>query len=261
MKRHLKFFVEKELFANENGPSTTNRRYYPKNATIRNHIYLATVRLRFSKIDQVNVEEKINQWKRGNPHDNFFFRKYSDAKDLADMEKSLKQGVDKNEVDTAEDVKTQKACRKNLLLVYQTAWQKRLLAKYGNELSLLDATYKTTRYSLPLFFLVVKSNVDYQVVGSFVVQDEDTESIMEALHILHNWCPEWSPRYFMVDNSNEEINAITSVFPGSIFKHNFKLRLHSVSLVSHFANQCKRTKLLKQKVFIFHFIRAVYIVE
>ena len=40
-----------------------------------------------------------------------------------------------------------------MLFVYQEPWQKRLLARYGNELSLLDATYKTTRYELPLFFL------------------------------------------------------------------------------------------------------------
>ena len=53
----------------------------------------------------------------------------------------------------------------SLLFVYQAKWQKRLPLKYGNELSFLDATYKPTRYALPLFFLVVKTNVDYQVVA------------------------------------------------------------------------------------------------
>ena len=56
-----------------------------------------------------------------------------------------------------------------LLFVHQSAWQRRLLKRYGN-ICLLDATYKTTRYALPLFFLVVCTNGDYQVVGSFVVQ-------------------------------------------------------------------------------------------
>ena len=46
---------------------------------------------------------------------------------------------------------------------------------------LLDATYKTTRYALPLFLLVIKTNIDYQVVGAFVTQDEKTETIAEAL--------------------------------------------------------------------------------
>ena len=38
-----------------------------------------------------------------------------------------------------------------------------LIKRYGNEMILLDATYKTTRYVLPLFFMVVKTNVDYHL--------------------------------------------------------------------------------------------------
>ena len=59
--------------------------------------------------------------------------------------------------------------------------QSRLLRTYGNDICLLDATYKTTRYALPLFFLAVRTNVDYQVVGSFAVQDESTDTIKEAI--------------------------------------------------------------------------------
>ena len=66
-----------------------------------------------------------------------------------------------------------------------------------------------------LFFLVVKTNVDYQVVGSFIVQDETSSAIMEALNVISTWSTEWKPGYFMVDNSNEEINAINSLFPGN----------------------------------------------
>ena len=68
--------------------------------------------------------------------------------------------------------------------MYQEPWQKRLLLRYGNELVLLDATYRTTRYALPLFFLVVKTNIDYQVAGAFVSENESEESITEALQIL-----------------------------------------------------------------------------
>ena len=58
----------------------------------------------------------------------------------------------------------------SLLFVYQLKWQGRLLQKYGNELPFLDAAYKTTCYALTLFFLVVKTNVDYQIVGTFVYE-------------------------------------------------------------------------------------------
>ena len=84
---------------------------------------------------------------------------------------------------------------------------------YGNDLTLLDATYKTTRYALPLFFVVVKTNTDYQIVASFVTQDETTDAIAEPLSFLKAWNPEWNPKIFMVDNCAEEINAIESTFP------------------------------------------------
>ena len=61
---------------------------------------------------------------------------------------------------------------------------KRLLITYWNEICLLEATYKTTRYALPLFFMVVKTNMDYEVVGAFVCEWEETENIMSALKIL-----------------------------------------------------------------------------
>lgn len=75
------------------------------------------------------------------------------------------------------------------VLVHQTSWQRRLLGKYGNDICLLYDC-KTTRYSLPLFFLAVKTNVDHQVVATFVMQDEGTETIKEALEIIKEWNPD-----------------------------------------------------------------------
>ena len=40
---------------------------------------------------------------------------------------------------------------------------KRLYQRYASHLLLLDAIYKTTKYALPLYFLVVKANVNWQV--------------------------------------------------------------------------------------------------
>ena len=105
---------------------------------------------------------------------------------------------------------------KEFLYVHQTAWQKQMLNKYGNHLFLLDATYKTSRYSLPLFFLCVKTNVNYQIVGSFIIQRETQISIFEALQILSSWNPGWIPSNAMCDFSNEEIKAIEELFPGKL---------------------------------------------
>ena len=80
-----------------------------------------------------------------------------------------------------------------LLFVHQIKFQKRMLKRYGNSICLLNGTYKTTKFSLPLYFVVVKTNVNYQVAISFAVQDETTAAITEVLRIIKGWTPEWDP--------------------------------------------------------------------
>ena len=99
------------------------------------------------------------------------------------------------------------------MFVHQEKWQRRLLLRYGSDLVLMDATYKTTKYAIPLFFVCVHTNVGYKVVAEFLCQNEDNECIAEALNIIKSWNPTWKPNYFMVDYSMAEINAIESEFP------------------------------------------------
>ena len=118
-------------------------------------------------------------WKAGSPDDNFEFHPYATYNEEEKRPENGDQGFDTDS--EQEDEEMVKTSTKGLLFVHQTRDQRRLLERYGNELSMLDATYKTTRYSLPLFFLVVKTNVDYQIVGSFVIQSETADTIYEAL--------------------------------------------------------------------------------
>ena len=63
------------------------------------------------------------------------------------------------------------------------------------------------------FFVCVHTNVGYKVVAEFICENEDAESIAEVLRIIKSWNIGWSPRYFMVDYSLADINAIGEVFP------------------------------------------------
>lgn len=101
-----------------------------------------------------------------------------------------------------------------LLFCMQTPWQRRLLLRYGQQMCLLDATYKTCRYSVPLFFICVRTNVQYCVVGVFITQNETEEDIKEALEVFKAWNPDWNPTHFMVDFCYAEINALEKVFTG-----------------------------------------------
>jgi hypothetical protein len=65
-----------------------------------------------------------------------------------------------------------------------------MLVKYGS-ICLLDATYDTSDYILPLFFLVVPTNVRYVIVASFITNKEDTAAITEALHMIRDNNAAW----------------------------------------------------------------------
>ena len=96
----------------------------------------------------------------------------------------------------------------SLLWVHQEPRQHQLMVKYGNIISLMDATYKTIQYDLPLFLISVCTNTGYCVVAEFIVQSESCDYIKEALQILITWNPNWHPNFFMTDYSEAEIRAL-----------------------------------------------------
>lgn len=214
MERHLQYYVRKEIFAGQKPPEATNRRFFPTSMDIRNHMYTATVLCRHSKIDQENLELKIKEWRKESPEDKFLFRPYCEVNKWEPQEQgNCSGGENENGDSDVVEIKKEDPSN-NLLLVHQTKWQRELLEKYGGEICLLDATYKTSRYALPTFFLCVKTNVDYCIVASFVVQLENASAIWEALNVVHDWNPTWNPGFFMVDFCEAEINAIERLFPG-----------------------------------------------
>ena len=180
VRRHLKIFVQRELYRGIPAPHKTNRRFYPSKATIRGHIYKSVIKERFSKIDQEDLQKKVELWKGASTDDSFEFHPYATYSSEEENRPENDEGSSSESEEEDEEMIT--TSTKGLLFVHQTKDQRRLLERFGNEISMLDATYKTTRYSLPLFFVVVKTNVDYQIVGSFVIQSETTASIYEALY-------------------------------------------------------------------------------
>ena len=216
MKRHIHVYV-KSLFPGRAPPPKSNKRFCPSKSTLKNHMYNAVIKQRLAKVDQANLIEKIKVWQAENEGDLFEFRPYVDPQskdETADSEDSVEEG-ELEDHDLEEMKVDDGTSNKGLLFVHQTSWQRRLLNRYGNELSLLDATYRTTKYSLPLYFLVVKTNVEYKVVASFVTQSETTDAVKEALSVIKKWNPDWAPKHFMVDYAEEEISAVEDLFPGT----------------------------------------------
>ena len=185
-------------------------------------MHLAIIKQRHTKVDQANLLEKTKVWRSQNEGDSVEFRPYlnpevvdnNDEEDNDDEKNDDESDLSKDEEDEEEILVDDGTLNKGLLFVYQAQWQKRLLNRYGNELCLLDATYKTTKYCLPLYFLVVKTNIEYKVVAAFVTQSETTEAIKEALSVVMKWNPSWRPKHFMVDYALEEIISVEQLFSG-----------------------------------------------
>ena len=151
VKRYLKIFVEKEMHRDKEAPPKTNQRFYPSKRTIRSHTYKALVKQRFSMCDQENLDKKVQHWRNKCPDEKFFFRPYASEEPNCSIDEEMEENESDEDNDEDSEV-TVKTSKNGLLFVHQTDFQQRLLLRYGNELSLLDATYKTTKYSLALFF-------------------------------------------------------------------------------------------------------------
>ena len=203
MERQCQSFVKNQLLAGKSLPSRIfNRRYSPTRRDMINIMYAARVADMQSTVDQENLLAKIAAWS-SEPDNHFYFRPYTDADSVTSCDAE------------EDDVLMQSGGQCGLLLVHQTRWQQRLLQRYGH-MCLLDATYKTTRYAVPLFFVCVRTNVDYAVVATFVTQYEDSTSIAEALQVLADWNPLWTPQDFMVDFCEPEIMALERIFTGIV---------------------------------------------
>ena len=90
------------------------------------------------------------------------------------------------------------------------AWRCNTKLLYLHAVSLILGKLRLHQY-LPLFFVVMKTNVNYQVVASFVLQDDTTAAIIEALSVIKTWNPTWDPKWFMVDKCDKDIKSIGNI--------------------------------------------------
>jgi hypothetical protein len=102
-----------------------------------------------------------------------------------------------------------------LLIIYQSQFQAEILKKYSGEVALLDSTYNTCNFSVPLYMVAVQTNSGFVVVASFILGRDTKEQICEALQKIKNFNPRWNPKYFLTDYDTKEMGAVEAVFPGT----------------------------------------------
>ena len=65
-----------------------------------------------------------------------------------------------------------------------------------------------------MFFVAVRTNVNFAVVATFLVHNDDCSTIAEALEVVQNWNVLWKPTYFLVDWYKSERKSVAKCFPG-----------------------------------------------
>ena len=126
------------------------------------YIIFGFVGFRFSDIDQENVELQKNEWEKW-PDIHYESAMKKTVEEL-DSEKSESSETELEQSTKKETYNT----KGKLIFVYQSPDMKYLYQKFSPHLMLLDATYKTTKYALPLFSAMVKTNVNFQVVTTLM---------------------------------------------------------------------------------------------
>lgn len=89
-----------------------------------------------------------------------------------------------------------------------------MLSSFGDYVALIDCTYNTSVYNLPLCAIAVKTNVNFTYVVSSLIVHESTEAFVSVLQCVKQWNPSWNPHVFLTDFDEAQIRAIKTVFPG-----------------------------------------------
>ena len=124
VRRHLKIYVEQDLYKDTQAPPKSNLQFNPSKTTIRSHIYKSVVKERFSKFNQENLQKKIECWRSKCPDETFYFHplvKYSEELPTD------KDQNDDHDDDNDENNAVLPQAPNGLLFVHQTNNQKRLL--------------------------------------------------------------------------------------------------------------------------------------
>lgn len=202
----LEEYVEKDLGQKDR----LDRRFWPDKRTIRNIIWSVKLKERWSVVDVENTEKFLKDWPR--KEDKYYFRRCSKPEECDVEVSGANSPDDDGDIDYITADPKDPLTKDQLLFVYQSTEMRELYRRYGHSGILMDATYRTCKYALPLFFIVVLTNCGYQPVCMFITQRETKRSIIEALTYLSEWNPSVIPLYGLVDYAMEEILALESVW-------------------------------------------------
>ena len=106
----------------------------------------------------------------------------------------------------------------SFIYVHQSPTQRLMLEKYGStvyitQIKTSERSSKTLAVSM--YLLAVRTNVDYQVVGTILMNKYNDKPLREILNVYKEVNEGWVPKYFMIDMSEDLLFSVTELFPGT----------------------------------------------
>ena len=102
------------------------------------------------------------------------------------------------------------------------------LRRHG-ALVLMDSTHKTNKWRWRLFTLTVRDKYgSYLPAAQFLIDREIGDNVADALRVLQELEPGWSPLYFVTDDSQIEQNGIDDAFPAPYTPRVFLCTVHTM---------------------------------
>ena len=126
VRKALNHYV-RTVLCTENPPNPDDRAYFPASRDLKNHIYKAKRAFELSKFDQHYLAKKIGKWEKSYPESRHYFRLY-----ISVPEAQAEHIEDDEETQTSQA----REFEQTLMWIHQTKWQRDMLSKYGNTMTL-----------------------------------------------------------------------------------------------------------------------------
>ena len=227
--KEIEIMVCEELFYMKLPPDRTHRRYYPSIRDVRNIMRNTreAAKIHYSHLRDLKNHFDALSEKRGTA---LYFNFNGLSLEQALLNKDVEQ---KSEHDIKEK-RTKPDNIQEFVLFHQSPLQQYLLNRYGSIVYITEVyppENNSRALSVRLFLILVRTNVDYQVVGTILMNRFKENGLHESLLKCRETNEAWMPRYFMIDLNEELLLSIRELFPSMsiltkshiLFQESFKV--------------------------------------
>ena len=221
VQRDLELYVCNTMFSGRSPPPRYRRQYYPSKKQIRYAMVKARGALKIEGENEKELEAQAEKYITSHKEEkilyNFHVSQENPQEEVPPQGEESMDDLEDEFFAEPESSKEKKASKKTkVIFCHQTPHQQRLLKRYCTQLYLIEIGDMRAKIPFPLYCMFVQTNVDYQLVGMFILYDNHKDSIVEGLNTIKEWNPGWSPKFINCNFQEEQLNAVEAVYSSKL---------------------------------------------